>query len=619
MPARLRAALFICLLLAAGAAAGMDTGTDPSVVIERHLRHYVVEASGAYRLTVDETRLLVEPRAVQAQGQYAIAYNRTLDDVEAVDAYTQKPDGRRVVVLPADIQDQADAASLDAPMFQDTRVRTVIFPEVAVGDRLVVHYVLKRHTPLFPGQFEDLASAPFFAHRSYALVYDMPESLPLHADAVGFALVPAESPPGRRRYQWRYMDGDNARIEADAVSYLDYGRRLAVSTFAGYPAFAAAFRAAGAGKALPSPAIAALARQLTAGLPDTRARVLALSDWIRTNIRYVGVYVGPGGVVPHAASSVLDKRYGDCKDHAVLLQAMLAALGIDATPALVNGANAYRLPDAPTLGVFNHMIVYVPALGLFVDPTAESTLAGYLPPALLDKPVLLLASGSFAMTPVLQPQRVRTAATVDIGRDGRASFKVERTLSGAIAEPFRKAVRDARLAERAQFVERMFDGMGQRGHGVFDAGLVDGGGDDYSMAVTGVGDGLANVSGPGALATTYGNWSVVDDAVASLGRERERHQDFVCAAVDAEDETVFRLPPGTRILALPAALRLMNGGLYYEASYARKGAVVTVRRRFTFRHGRATCTPDDYRAMRPTLDRIARDLRSQVIVRMVRS
>lgn len=616
--------LFLMLALACGCVlahgSGIDAETDPSVVVEHHVQHYAVEPGGAYRLTVDHLETIVAARAIQAHGQYAISYNNTLDAIESLEAWTLKPDGRRVPVLPGQVKDQQEAASSDAPLFQDTRVKVVVFPEVAVGDRLALRYVLRRATPLFPGHFEDLAPAPAYLNRNFLLIYDIPAALPLHADAVGFVPVAGSvpPPPGIRRYQWRYQDsqvgGDAGRIEADSVSPLDYGKRLAVSTFSGYPAFAAAFRSGAAGRAAPSPAIAALARQLTAGLPDTRARVLALSDWVRRNVRYVGVYIGAGGVVPHPASVVLDNRYGDCKDHAVLLEALLASLGIDSGGALVNSGNAYRLPDAPTLGVFNHMITYVPGLDLFLDPTADTAAAGYLPASVLGKPVLLLKTGGFAMTPMLQPQRIRALATVDIGRDGRGSFRVERSVSGALAEPLRKAVRDARPAERERFAERMLQGMGRKARGVFDAGTVDGNGDDYSMAVTGSGDQFVDLPGPGALATTYPAWSVVDDAVAGMVRERERHQDFVCPAVDAEDEMRFRLPKGVRILSLPPPVNAMNGGIFYRASYARAGNAVTVKRRLTFRHGSATCTPADHRAMQPVLERIVRDLRSQIVV-----
>ena len=602
-------------------AAVHDTGTDPAVVIDRHIQHYVVEPSGAYVLTVDTAKTIVEQRAVQDHGQYYISYNKTLDDVVSIDAHTLKPDGRKVALRPDQIKDQQEAASTDAPMFQDTRLKIVVFPEVAAGDQLVVRYTIRRGTPLFPGQFEDLSSSSFYLNKNFLLVYDMPASMPLHADAVGFVPVPLSPrdavPAGHRRYQWRYAGGDNQRLEADSVSYLDYGKRLAVSTFADYADFARAFRnngVAAGSAAAPAPAIATLARQLTAGLPDARERALALSDWVRRNIRYVGVYIGPGGVVAHPAATVLDNRYGDCKDHAALLEAMLAAVGIGSTGALVNSGNAYQLPDTPTLGVFNHMITYVPSLGLYLDPTAESMMAGYLPASILGKPALLLASDTFAMTPVLQPERSRTTTWFDIGRDGRSRFRVSKTASGASAEPWRKTVRESRQADREQFVRRMLQGLGQKGQGVFDAGKVDGKSDEYSLSLSGSSDHFLNLPGPSALATTYDFWGGLGEAVFTLGQEKERRQPFVCPAVDVEDETGFRLPKGVRVLALPKSTSLMDGGIHYRSTYARQGSAIVVKRRFTFRHGRATCTPDDYRTMQPALERIMRDLRSQVVV-----
>jgi hypothetical protein len=628
--------LLLALLFAAAPALARDTGTDPAVVVDRFIQHYVVEPDGSYRLSVDHAKTIVQQRALRSHGQYTISYNRTLDEVLSVEAYTQKPDGRRVPVQPGQVQDQQEAAAApgEAPMFEDTRLKVVVFPEAAVGDQLVVRYAVRRKTALFPGHFEDLSSSPFYFNKNFQLIYDMPASMPLHADAVGFVAVPGESPPGRRRYQWRYVNGDNARQEAGSVSYLDYGKRLAVSTFADYAAFASAFRAgtaAGAGKAETSLAarsstqlstqssISALARQLTAGLPDTRARALALSDWVRHNIRYVGVYVGPGGVVAHPPSTVLENRYGDCKDHAGLLEALLAAAGIDSTSALVNSGNAYRLPEAPTLGVFNHMITYVPSLDLYLDPTAESVSAGYLSAGILGKPVLLLKTGTFAMTPILQPERNRSTTWFDIRRDGRSSFKLSKLASGAVAEPWRTALRDAREAEREAFAQRVLQGLGQKSRGVFDA---EGGaragagpdGDEYRMSFSGTSDGFLNLPGPSALATTYDFWGGLAEAVFKLGQESERRQDFVCPALDHEDETGFRLPKGVRILALPRPVSLMDGGIYYRASYARRGNEVRVKRRLTFRHGRATCTPADFRAMQPALDRVVRDLRTQIVV-----
>lgn len=614
--------LFSCQLLcppASARALDADGGTDRSVVVDRYVQHFVVEASGGYTLTVEQAKTVVNRAALHEHGQFYIGYNQSLDEVVSVEAHTLKADGRRLAVQPHQIRDQQEAASIDAPMFQDTRLKIVVFPDVEAGDKVAVRYVVRRHTPLFPGHFEDLTAARFQRHRDFRLVYDMPATMPLHADAVGFEAVAATgmAPPaaGKRRHAWRYVDGDNARLEADSVSYLDYGKRLAVSTFADYAAFARAYQERAAGKALPDDSVTALAASITGATLDRRSRAIALSDWVRKNVRYVGVYLGPGGVVPHAAPSVLANRYGDCKDHATLLEALLASSGIDSTVALVNNGDAYRLPDVPTLGVLNHAIVYIPSLQLYLDPTAESVAGGFLPASLLGKPAVLARSGQFAMIPFFQQARSRTFTQFDIQPDGSSRFKVTRTSSGAQAEPYRRVLRATPPAERDRFVERMLQGLGQQGGGVLEPGDTEGAADDYTLSFRGASSGFTQLPGPAGLATTYNFWGGLGDAVFAFTQEPERRQEFVCPAIDAEDELRFHLPKRAQVLALPRSVKVEDANFAYRSHYQRRGGLVTIKRQLKFRHTAATCSPDDYQRMRPALERMLRDLRSQVVVR----
>ena len=60
------------------------------------------------------------------------------------------------------------------------------------------------------------------------------------------------------------------------------------------------------------------------------------------------------------AQAVLKNRYGDCKDHVVLLEALLAAVGIPSSAALVNSGNAYSMPAIGVVSPLNHVITYVP-------------------------------------------------------------------------------------------------------------------------------------------------------------------------------------------------------------------------------------------------------------------
>lgn len=604
--------LFFCLLPWAGAAMADDT--DPALVVDRYIQHFVVETDGSYQLSVDHAKTIAARSALQAHSQYYIGYNRALDEVLAIDAYTRKPDGRRVAVPPGQIKDQQEAASADAPLFQDTRLRVIVFPEVEVGDQLVVHYVLRRHTALFPGQFEDLSASLAYANPQFHLIYDMPEGMPLYADAAGFTPVADMAPPGRRRYHWHYQDGPHARPEADSVSYLDHGKRLAVSTFPSYRAFAAAYASRAADKSRPTAAIAALAASVTLGLAEPRARALALSEWVRRHIRYVGVYVGAGGVVPHGAASVLANRYGDCKDHSALLEALLRAAGIDSTAVMVNNGNTYRLPEVPTMGIFNHVITFIPALDLYLDATAESVAAGYLPASVMDKPALLVATGQLARTPSRQAGREQSTAWFDVRADGSGTFRITRESSGATAEPYRQAVRDTPPAERAQLVRQLLQGLGQQGRGVFDPGQVDGKGDAYSMRLDGSSDNVASLPGPVGLATSVSFWGGISDTVAALAQEPQRTQDFVCPGIDAEEETGFDFAPGVRIVALPRALDVGEGPFRYSARYRQEGNTVTVRRSLRFEHAGMVCRAGEYARMQAALERMLRDLRAQIIV-----
>ena len=576
----LRFVVMLCLLLwpllGLQPACARDTG------VERHVRHFVVEPSGAYLLTVEQTRTIAQRDALHDDARYEIGYNQVLEDIIAVEPHTEKADGRRLAVQPHQIRDQQQAASVDAPMFQTTRLKSVVFPDVDVGDRVAVRYVVRRHTPLFRGHFEDLSSARLQRQRDFRLVYDMPAAMVLHADAAGFVPTAAADLPapaaGKRRYAWRYLDGDNPRIEAGSVSELDYGKRLAVSTFADYAALARAYQDRVGARALPDDTVAALATRVTGNVVEPRARAIALSDWVRRNVRYVGVHLGPGGVVPHAAASVLTNRYGDAKDHATLLVALLGSAGIDSTVALVNNGNAYQLPAVPTLGVLNHAIVYVPSLQLYLDSTADSVAGGFLPAALLGKPAVLTRSGEFAMLPVFQQARSRTLTQFTIQPDGSSRLTVTRTGSGALAELYRD---------------------------------VPGG--DVAIPLRTASNGFTQPPGPARLATNYDLRGSLGEAVFAFAQEPKRHQDFVCPAIDAEDEVRFHLPTRSRVLALPRATHVDDANFAYHSLYARRGALVTVQRQLKFRHTAATCTPDDYRRMRPALERMLRDLRSQVV------
>ena len=603
---------FVFLAVAFGTAQAKDDGTDLSVTIEKEVQSNVINADGSFVVTRATVLLINEERAIKEQAQTSLSYNRTLETLDVVEAFTQKPDGRKVPVKPEQIKEQQELVSSQAPMFQDSRVKVVIFPEVAVGDRLILQYKKNRMKALFPNQFEDLSYPAFSPTRQFTLIYDLPEDMLLHAEAKGFTAVAQKAAAGRKVYRWDYVPADKARIEQGAVSYLDYGQYLAVSTFSDFAEFAKAYDSRA--HVTVTPEIRKLAQTVTADLDNPRAKALALSEWVRKNIRYVAVYVGAGGVVPHPVETILANRYGDCKDHVALLEALLAAAGIDSTPALVSLGNAYQLPKVPTLGVLNHAITYVPSLDLYLDSTAQDIAGGYLPLLVLDKPVVLSKTGTLGRTPGEQAGSVENNTVFKVSKTGAADFTHTSRVIGWAAEINRYGMKSMTPTNRDQMIQQVLASYGLNGTGKFDAGKLDGTGADYEMKLAGRVDNLVNLPGPIGVLTMSSLSGGLAQSVFGFLMEQERTQAFTCVSGVTEEQARFEFPPDVNILAAPKAVTLSEERFDYSSSYTREGNAVVVKRRFAFKHPKAVCSAEEFKAMRATTEVMINDLKSQIIV-----
>lgn len=610
-PTRLLGALavIVCGLFTAQASADH---TDLSLTHEKNSQSYVVNVDGSFVLDVERIFRVNEERAIEPNAQRSVSYNRTLETLDILDAYTLKPDGRKVVVSPEQIKEQQETASADAPMFQDSRVKVVIFPELQVGDRMVLRYQRHRHTPLFPGQFEDLFAPDFYQNEQVHLSYDMPSDLPLHSDLRGFKASAPTTAKGRTVYRWDLQSAEKNRVEDGSVAYTDYGQFLAVSTFASYKQFAQAY--ASRAQVEVTPAITQLANELTAHLQTPRSKALVLSDWVRKNIRYVAVYVGAGTVVPHSAQAVLDNRYGDCKDHVALLEALLKAVALESSPALINLGNAYELPKVPTLGVLNHAITYIPGLDLYLDSTASPIAAGYLPIPELGKTVVLTQTGELGHTPANQRGKVDTALLFKVNARGGADFTHDSTVEGWGAEFNRFVFKAMQPADRDQLVGNVLSMYGQSGSGVIEFGSLEGNANTFKSTIKGHTGNLVNLPGPTGVPTLTSLAGGIAQNVFTFFTENERTQTFTCVSGEIFEQARLEFPGKVQVLAVPKAVSLKKAGFDYQATYVKKANTVLITRHYVFAKADALCTPQDFRAMKPAIESMVNDLKSQIIV-----
>ena len=117
-----------------------------------------------------------------------------------------------------------------------------------------------------------------------------------------------------------------------------------------WPALAADYLAAISNRMELSPALRDQARHLTGAAGDDDARIGLLARFVQTNCTYKGIEFGRRARIPNTPSDIARNKYGDCKDHALLLQQMLCSVGVPARLALVNARNPIR-QELPSLEI----------------------------------------------------------------------------------------------------------------------------------------------------------------------------------------------------------------------------------------------------------------------------
>jgi hypothetical protein len=127
--------------------------------------------------------------------------------------------------------------------------------------------------------------------------------------------------------------------------------------------------------------VADMAARLVEGVEETHRKIEIISHYVQKELHYEAIEFGRRAYMPKTARETLSDRYGDCKDHAVLLVSMLNAVGVPAQLALVN-INQQIQPELPNIDQFDHMIVSVPVDGgrQYIDATDKDLRLGTTPP-----------------------------------------------------------------------------------------------------------------------------------------------------------------------------------------------------------------------------------------------
>jgi hypothetical protein len=375
---------------------------------------------------VRSTFKAITPAGAQAMTSIPLSYQEGFQSIELVEAYTLKPDGRKLHVLPDAIQKQSGSfggsTGLSWPEYRGWQLK---YSDVQAGDKTVLHYRLNQLKPFLPGwqTFNWVANHNFAINR-LDIEVQSPVDMPLYIDANGLDVTTTqEADLVVRRLRTSVQP---QTYDPNAVNTSYRVARFSISTIPTNAQWGNLVAQGFKEKTLLTPAVLQIAAAQTQGRNTEVQKTQALYDWVRKNIRYNAVFLGAGGYVPNDVDFILNKRYGDCKDHVLLLVALLKAVGVEAVPALVNNGADDEISKV-ALG-FNHVIVYIPSLDLYLDPVGAEVPYGQLPFGVRGHPVVLsrVDGSTMAKTPVLLAANNR----IESERDFRLG--VEGTLKGTL-------------------------------------------------------------------------------------------------------------------------------------------------------------------------------------------
>jgi transglutaminase-like putative cysteine protease/Flp pilus assembly protein TadD len=369
------------VLYAAASEVTAPEGTDVTVLDEESI--FSFDADGRLTHTGYLVYKVLTQKGVEGWDYISAGWAPWHQERPTIKARVITPDYAVHELDPKTISD-APAREDESRVYSDWRVVRAPLPAIAPGS-VVEWELVTVSTPSFTGS--GIASLRTFGWvglpvQHSLLVLDAPSSFPVQYVLQDLSGLKPQRSEAQGRVKLIFEQGPIAPLE-EAENYLPTG-------VAGYPTvlFSAGTSwqrlAEGYAQVLEGPIHASevkpLVERLTRGKTSRTEKEQAILAFLNKEIRYTGIEFGENSLIPHSTAETLARRYGDCKDKALLLVAMLRAAGIIAYPALLSTRGVGALPELSGISMFNHAIVFVPGdPDQWIDATDEYARLGQLP------------------------------------------------------------------------------------------------------------------------------------------------------------------------------------------------------------------------------------------------
>lgn len=604
----------------------------------------VLRNEEAVSITADGTVIRTVRRAVrvltnEGRGEAEAAIHYTADS-ETVREFTAwlVPAGGQVRTFGK--KEVIDIAASDNELYSDSRARIVSAEKLSsVGDVFGYEAIVEQKSIFSQFQFLFQGSLPVLGSR-FSLT--LPSGW--RAESVTFNRIKVEPVVSGTNYVWELSGLQPIKPEAGSPSWASLSPRLAVSFFPTAPT-ATGVRTFGNWNEVArwmaeiedpqmviDDALAAKTKEITASARTELDKIKAVAAYVQ-QLRYVAIAVGTGkggGYIPHKATDVFAKSYGDCKDKANLMRAMLFVLNIPAYMVSITADDRdFVQAEWPSPHQFNHCIIAVkvgdetaahsvikhPRLGrlLIFDATDPYTQVGDLPEdeqgsyALIDHK----ETDALIRIPVMPAEMNRLERSLEVTLDDTGAINgmvTEQTVGQAAADE-RARLRRSSAADYNQIIEKWI-GRGAPGAKAIKITPEDKAGEGrFSLAVD-------------FSARTYAQ--IMQDHLmvfrpAIIGRlerlgftEGKRQNPFKLDAADYTETVKIKLPAGFVVDEMPDAAKLETPFGQYNATYRVEGDTLLFSR--SLKLARATIPPDKYETVRDFFGRIHSAEQSPVVL-----
>ena len=586
-------------------------------------------------------RLRINAGRSYAQG--VVSYNGKSDKVQSVGAWLIR---KGKIVQDKTGSDWADReAGSTGSIIDEMRKREIDLREFAVGED-VFGYETRIRGPLLVAQVgADFGYEIPVSDGIFRLI--LPAGFSVEAHTQGYRPLVASEVPGQRTWVWTLRDpvytpdepwlAPSAKSDARLFVRIlppPEAKKFAPRTFASWEELATWKLALNVNQCDASPELVAKARELTATSTDLLAKIRAVCGYVQ-KLRYVAINEGlrlGRGYQARKASRVFARGFGDCKDKANLLRAMLREVGVTAFMVSAYSGEGCEIMEAcPTPFQFNHAILAV-AVGdavqlptvvatekqgrlLFFDPTDEHTLLGDLPAQLQGTKVLVTVEGGPLVTlPVLpkaQGFALRRHVRLRLAEDGSISADGKVIALGQEGANLRCACEAANMPKdkEALATRQLSDGF--RSAVVRETKTED-------DLLTGQCTFSFGCDQKRYIQSLQGGRTVVKLDVLNRRNlpafpEKVRYRPIELSPLELADEITLVLPDGQTVEELPATVKLQTPYGDYETTCITEQQTVVLRRRLSL--NKIEVPVADYEKLKKFLADIARADRSSVLLK----